>query len=174
MDRRKHKSLVHIIDGSIKIFTFCHWSIDIIFTSHYLKVFTELSLNIFGLKFIWRIRVNRLATIPIIPKVENTFISKIYQIVNLLGFFLEETVITDTIRRRFVYVLNIVSVLMRSASLVEVLLILSVVVMIVLTISNISSVVPCWDSAISRLINTFLKSVHFYNFFYFLLNINII
>ena len=149
---------MHIIDGSIKIFTFCHWSIDIIFTSHYLKVFTELSLNIFGLKFIWRIRVNRLATIPIIPKVENTFISKIYQIVNLLGFFLEETVITDTIRRRFVYVLNIVSVLMRSASLVEEFLILSMVGRIILAISHVSSVIPCWCPATSWIVNTIIRN----------------
>ena len=150
---------MHIIDGSIKIFTFCHWSIDIIFTSHYLKVFTELSLNIFGLIFIWRIRVNRLATIPIIPKVENTFISKIYQIVNLLGFFLEETVITDTIRRRFVYVLNMVSVLMRSASLVEEFLILSVIGRIILAISHVSSVIPYWCSAISWIVNTIIRKV---------------
>ena len=160
---------MHIIDGSIKIFTFCHWSIDIIFTSHYLKVFTELTLNILGLKFIWRIRVNRLATIPIIPKVENTFISKIYQIVNLLGFFLEETVITDTIRRRFVYVLNIVSVLMRSASLVEEFLILSMVGRIILAISHVSSVIPCWCPATSWIVNTIIRKVMISNQIFFLI-----
>ena len=150
---------MHIIDGSIKIFTFCYWSIDIIFTSHYLKVFTELSLNIFGLIFIWRIRVNRLATLPIIPKVENKFISKFHQIVNLLGFFLEETVITDTIRRRFVYVLNVVGVLMRSASLVKEFLILSVVGRIILAISHVSSVIPCWCPATSWIVNTIIRKV---------------
>ena len=135
---------MHVVDWSVKEFTFAFRSIDVVFAIHDLEVIAEPALNLFSLIFVSGIWVNRLASFPIV-----------------LGLFIEETVITGTIRRRFVNVLDVICVLMRSASLVEVLLILSVVVLIVLTISHISSVVPCWNPAISRLVNTLLKSVHF-------------
>ena len=134
---------MHVVDWSVEVFTFCFRSIDVVFTTHNLEVSAELALNLFSLVFVLRIWVNRLPSLPII-----------------LGLFIEETVITDTIRRRFVNILDVICVLVRSAPLVEVFLVLSVVGMIVLTVSNISSVVPCWDPATSRLVNSVLKSVH--------------
>ena len=156
MDRREHETLVHIVDGSVEVFTFSFRSINIVFATHNLEVTAKLAFNIFSLIFVSRIRVNWLASLPII-----------------FGFFIEEAVITDTIRRRFINILDVICVLMGSTSLVEIFLVLSVIAMVVLTISNISSVVPCWNSAGSWLVNAFLESVHiFYNFFIF--NINII
>ena len=134
---------MHVVDWSVEVFTFCFRSIDVVFTTHNLEVSAELALNLFSLVFVLRIWVNRLPSLPII-----------------LGLFIEETVITDTIRRRFVNILDVICVLVRSAPLVEVFLVLSVVGMIVLTVSNISSVVPSWDPATSRLVNSVLKSVH--------------
>ena len=95
MDWREHESLVHVIDRSIKIFPFCPWSIHIVLAIHYLEIFTELSLYFFGLILVWRIRINWLTSIPIIP--EMNICKQIEKADDLLGLLLEEAVITDTI-----------------------------------------------------------------------------
>ena len=143
MDGREHEALVHVVDWSVKVLSFCLGSINVIFAIHNLKVTLESVLYFFSIIFISRIRVDRLATLPII-----------------FGLFIEETVITGTIRWCFVNILDVICVLMRSASLVEELLVLSMVVLIVLAIGNIRSVVPSRNPAISWLVDTLLKSMH--------------
>ena len=60
------ESLSHVFDWSVKILSFCFWSIYVIFTSHHLEIMLEFALNHFSLMSLRWIRIHWLSSFPII------------------------------------------------------------------------------------------------------------
>ena len=72
---------------------------------------------------------------------------------NLLCLLVKETMISYSVGGCLINIFNLISVLMRSTTLIEEFLKLSMVVSIVFTVSNLSSVVPSWNFSRSWQIN---------------------
>ena len=133
----KNKPLMLILYGSIKIFSFGFWSINVIFAIHYLKVVRKLVLNVFSRISLWRVWIYRLSTFPIV-----------------LNIPIEKLMLSNSIRGSFKDVSKMILWLFSSTSLVEKLLIMGVVAMVIFGIGNVGSVVPSWNMLASRIVNT--------------------
>ena len=68
MYRRKLKSLAIEVDGSVEIFTLSFGPVDVVFASHHLEIVSELLLDGFGHKTLWRFGVNGLSALPVISE----------------------------------------------------------------------------------------------------------
>ena len=62
--------------------------------------------------------------------------------------------VPDSIARCFVNVLNLISVLVGATSLIKVFLVVRVILLVVLRVSNMGPIVPCWDRARSGEVNS--------------------
>ena len=65
------ESLCRIFYRSIKIFSFCFWSIIVVFTCHHLEIMLILVFYHFNLMSLWWFWVYWLSSLPIIPKYIN-------------------------------------------------------------------------------------------------------
>jgi hypothetical protein len=144
MNRRKCESLMNVIYRPIEIFPLCLWSMVIVLAIHYLEIISELLFDYFSHESFGRFWIDRLSSFPI-----------------ELCLLVKETMISYSVGGCLINVFNLISVLMRSTTLIEEFLKLSMVVSIVFTVSNLSSVVPSWNFSRSWHINAFLKPVHF-------------
>jgi len=133
----KNKPLMLISDGSIKIFPFGFWSINVIFAIHYLEVVRKLVLNVFSRIPLWRVGIYRLSAFPIV-----------------LNISIKKLMLSNSIRGSFKDVPEMILWLFPSTSLVEKLLIMGVVAMVIFGIGNVGSVVPSWNMLASRIVNT--------------------
>ena len=100
-------------------------SVIVIFTVNGLEFPIETIFNILLNEFILRVRINWDSFLPIV-----------------LGFLIEERIITKTVRWNFVNELQWVNVNMFSYILIEVLTILWMITHIVFTLNNVRPVVP--------------------------------
>ena len=129
----------------IKIFTFCFRSIYIIFARHYLEIVSESLLRFFKyLSFQW-IWVYGLSSFPIV-----------------LDPSFKKIVFSYTVAWSFVNVSELVLVLWCSWSFIKEFFILSMVKPIIFRIGYMGSIIPWGHSPASRLVYSFLKSIHFY------------
>ena len=128
----------------IKIFTFCFRSIYVIFARHYLEILSECLFRLFkNLSFNW-IWVHRLSSLPIV-----------------LNPSFKKIVFTYTITWSFVDISELVLILRCTWSFIKEFFILSMVKSIIFRISYVGSIIPCRHSSTSRLVNSFLESIHF-------------
>jgi len=125
MNWRKSISLRDVINRSIKIFSLRLWSSRIVLAIHDLKIMHELSLNNLSHKSLRWLGVNWLPSFPI-----------------KFGLFIEKAMISYAIRWRLVNVFNLICILMRSATLIEKFLILSMVMSIIFAVCYISPIIP--------------------------------
>lgn len=144
MHRREHKPLGLVGDWFIKVLSFGLWSIVIIFTGHDLKIGYECLFNLLYYRSFGGVWVQRLSSLPVV------FIPLIKKIM-----------ISGPIARSLVDVSQLIIVLGEPTSFVEELFEMGVVQVIILRTCYVSSVIPRGNSFVSRLVNSFLESIHF-------------
>ena len=157
MNWREDESLVHIWKGPVKVLSFIYRTVIIVLTIHYLKIRLEALLNLLNYVAFWSIRINWLSSFPIIPKNFCKLINRKIVGSNLLVPLLEKTMISDSVAGYLVNVLQLICILMSTASLIEKFLVVSVVRSIVFWICHVSTVIPRCNCAWPRKFNTFIK-----------------
>jgi hypothetical protein len=75
------ESLSNVWNRSVKVFSFCFWSIIIVFTSHDLEIVLEITFYHFCLVSLWWLWINWLSSFPIKPKT--------YEIVTIILFLIK-------------------------------------------------------------------------------------
>ena len=135
---------MHICYGLIKILTFSSWSIYVIFACHHLKIMPECLFRFFenlSINWIW---IYRLSSFPII-----------------LNPSFEKIMFSYSIAWSFIDVSEVVLILRCTCSFIKKFFVLSMIESVIFRISHMSSIVPWRHSSTSRLLNAFLKSIHF-------------
>lgn len=118
-------SLLDIIYWPIKVLSFSFGSSMIILAEHNLEIIDELTLDDFShesFRWLW---INRLPPLPII-----------------FCFFIKEAMVSYTVWRSFVNIFYLISVLMRSTTLIKKFLILCMVMRIIFTVCDRGSIIP--------------------------------
>jgi len=142
------KSLFRIFNWSVEVFSFRLWSINIVFACHYLEIECEIAFNVFSYVPLRWLRIYGLSSFPVI-----------------FNLWIEEMMISNTIGWCLIDVLELISVLMLSATFIEILLVLSMITVIVLTVGNIRSIIPSRYVSPSGHLCSLVEPVHFSQLF---------
>ena len=70
VDWRKDEALVHVRERSVKVLTLVHRAIVVVLAVHHLEVILEALLNLLDYVALGRIWVNRLSSLPVVPKLK--------------------------------------------------------------------------------------------------------
>lgn len=130
MNGREDEALVHVRKRSIKVLPLVDWTVIVIFTVHHLEIWLESSLYLLNNIAFRRIWVNWLPSFPVV------FVP-----------FLEKAMISNSIAGHLVNILHLISVLVRSASFVEKLLVVSVIRPVIFRVGHMGPIVPGWNCA---------------------------
>jgi hypothetical protein len=153
MHRRKHKALSLIGNWFVKVFPLSFRAILVIFACHYLEIWNKSLLNLFNNLFLGRIWIQWLPSFPII------FVSS-----------WKKVMISCSITRCLIYISQMILILCRATSFIKKFFEMRMIQMIVSRSCDMSSIIPRRYFFASRILNSFLKSIHFFNsIFYFIL-----
>lgn len=137
MDRWKNKTLMHVWEWSIKVFSLVYRPVIVVLAVHNMEIILKTLLyllNYIALRCIW---VNWLPPFPVV-----------------LISLIEETMISNTIAWDLVNILHLICVLMHSASLIKEFLILCMVKLIILWVSHVCPIIPSRNRSRSRHVST--------------------
>ena len=77
----------------------------------------------------------------------------------LLDLSVEKVMVSNAVRRSFINILNLISILVLTAMLIKILLVVDMVAVIILAVRNIGTVIPCFF-AFWKKFDSILKSIH--------------
>ena len=138
------KPLMDISNWFIKIFSLSFWSIDIVFTCHYLEIMSKCLFRFFKQLSFDRVRIHWFPSFPIV-----------------LYSFLKKIMFTNTAAWCFVYISKLILILRLTRFFIKKFFILCMIISIVFWFCNMRSIVPRRYSSTSWLVHTILKSIHF-------------